>query len=150
MLGVWLGWLAAPTLALAQELRTYSKVAPYADVKFELETAIVGKGLNIGETGAIGRMLERTGPDVGSTTPIFKNAEFITFCSARLSRRMMEADPANIGFCPYVIFIYEAVGKPGETVVGYRRPPLNGSEPSRKALADIDALLDSIVREATQ
>jgi hypothetical protein len=141
---------SVPGPALAQELRSYSKAAPYADVKFELDAAIVGKGLNIEQTGGIGRMLERTGPDVGSTTPIYKNAEFITFCSARLSRRMMEADPANIGFCPYVIFIYEAVGKPGETVVGYRRPPVTGNEASRKALADIDALLDSIVREATQ
>jgi hypothetical protein len=64
---------------------------------------------------------------------------------------MMEADPANIAFCPYVIFIYEAADRPGETVVGYRRPQAAaGSEASRKALADIDALLDGIVRDAVK
>jgi uncharacterized protein (DUF302 family) len=141
--------LAAP--AAAQEVRTYAKQAPYEDVKFELTNAIVGQGLAIDQTGAIGRMLERTGPDVGSTRPLYTHAEFITFCSAKYSRRMMEADPTNIGFCPYVIFIYEAADKPGETVVGYRRPmTAGGSEASKKALADVDALLDAIVKEATK
>ncbi|HZT48206.1 MAG TPA: DUF302 domain-containing protein, partial [Hyphomicrobiaceae bacterium] len=78
-------------------------------------------------------------------------AEFVTFCSAKLSRAMMEADPANIAYCPYVIFIYEAADRPGETVVGYRRPrPAGSDEASRKALADIDALLDGIVSDAVK
>lgn len=142
--------LIAPAAAQAQEVRTYTKQAPYEDVKFELTNAIVGQGLAIDQTGAIGRMLERTGPDVGSTKPLYAHAEFITFCSAKYSRRMMEADPNNIGFCPYVIFIYEAAAKPGETVVGYRRPAIIGSEASKQSLADIDALLDGIVKEATK
>jgi hypothetical protein len=29
---------------------------------------------------------------------------------------MMEADLGNIAFCPFVVFIYEAANKPGETV----------------------------------
>ncbi len=135
----------------ADELRSYTKAKPFDEVKFELTNAIVGKGLAIDNTGAIGRMLDRTGPDVGSTKPIYKNAEFISFCSARYSRRMMEADPSNIGYCPFVVFIYERADKPGETIVGYRRPPQNaGDEASRKAFADIDKLLDDIAREATQ
>ena len=95
-------------------------------------------------------MLDRTGPDVGSTRKIYTNAEFFAFCSARYSRRMMEADPKNIGFCPFVIFMYEAADKPGETVVGYRRPAPRGNEDSVQALAEIDALLDGIVKEAVQ
>jgi uncharacterized protein (DUF302 family) len=141
---------ALASAAAAQEIRSYAKKSAFDDVKFELTNAIVGRGLVIDYTGQIGKMLERTGADVGSTKPLYAKAEFFTFCSAKLSRAMMEADPANIGFCPYVIFIYEAAGKPGETVVGYRRPVLVGNEASRKALAEIDALLDGIVKEAVK
>lgn len=130
--------------------RAYKKVAAYEDVKFELNNAIVDKGLALDHTGAIGRMLDRTGADVGSDKPIYKNAEYFSFCSARFSRRMMEADPANIAFCPFIIFIYEDAAQPGTTVVGYRRLPIIGNEASQKALTEIDALLDSIAREATQ
>lgn len=136
--------------AAAQEVRNYRKAAAFDDVKFDLTNAITDQGLAIDHVGQLGKMLERTGPDVGSTKQIYKQAEFITFCSARYSRRMMEADPTNIGFCPFVIFIYEAPDKPGETVVGYRRPTPTGNEELRKALADIDALLDSIVKEAVK
>ena len=134
----------------AQQVRTYAKAADYEDVKFELTNAIAARGFAVEFNGQIGKMLERTGPDVGSTKPLYTHAEFITFCSAKYSRRMMEADPTNIGFCPYVIFIYEAADKRGEIVVGYRRPSPGGSEASRKALAEIDALLDGIVKEAVQ
>ncbi len=145
-----LGFAVEAPPARAQELRTYTKAAAFDDVKFELTNAIVAKGLVVETTGAIGAMLARTGADVGSTKPIYKNAEYMTFCSAIYSRRMMEADPGNVGYCPYVVFIYERVDKPGEVVVGFRRPPQTGSEASRKAFADIDKLLDDIVREATQ
>lgn len=136
--------------AQAQAVRSYAKKAAYDDVKFELTNAIVNRGLNVDYTGAIGKMLERTGPDVGSSKPLYIQAEFLTFCSAKLSRAMMEAEPKNLGFCPYVVFIYEAAAKPGETVVGYRRPSPTGSKASRKALREIDALLDGIVREAVK
>ena len=135
----------------AQTIGTYSKTAPYEDVKFELNDAIIRRGLVVDHTGQIGTMLERTGPDVGSTKLLYTRAEFFTFCSAKFSRAMMEADLANIAFCPYVVFIYEAANKPGETVVGYRKPLLaSGGEASKKALADIDALLDGIVKDAVK
>lgn len=148
-------WLRAQTMAQQPPAadtiyRSYSKAAAFDDVKFELNNAIVDKGLALDHTGAIGRMLERTGADVGSTKAIYKKAEYLSFCSARFSRRMMEADPANIAFCPFIIYIYEEAEKPGTTTVGYRRPPVTGNDASRKALAEIDQLLDSIVREATQ
>jgi len=137
--------------ATAQAIGSYSKAAPYEDVKFELSDAIIRRGLVVDHTGQIGTMLERTGPDVGSTKPLYTRAEFFTFCSAKFSRAMMEADLGNIAFCPFVVFIYEAANKPGETVVGYRRPmPASGGEASKKALADIDALLDGIVKDAVK
>ena len=132
------------------EIRTYTKSAPYDDVRFDLNNAVIERGLTIDQTGQIGEMLERTGPDVGSTKPLYRRAEFLTFCSAKLSRAMMEADPTNIGLCPYVVFIYEAVDRPGETVVGYRRPLVAGGEASRKATAAVDALLDGIVKDAVK
>jgi hypothetical protein len=143
-----LAWAAIG--ASAQDVRSYAKKAAYDDVKFELTNAIIARGLTVDYTGEIGRMLERTGADVGSAKPLYAQAEFFTFCSAKLSRAMMEADLANVGFCPYVVFMYEAAGKPGETVVGYRRPALVGSDASKAALAEIDALLDGIVKDAVK
>lgn len=134
--------------AFAQEVRTYDTKAEYDDVRFELENAIVDRGLVIDSRGDIAGMLKRTGADVGSDTPIYKAAEFFTFCSATLSRQMMEADATNIAFCPYVMFLYESVGEPGVVVVGYRRPPSSGSPETKAALAEVDALLDGIAKDA--
>src|SRR5262249_62271535 len=86
----------------------------------------------------------------GSTRRVYPTAEFFLFCSAKLSRAMIEADPANVGYCPYVVFIYEAADPPGEIVIGYRRPTAAGNDASRKALAAIDALLDGIVKDAVK
>lgn len=143
--------LAAPAQGLrAQEVKTYAKVAPYEDVKLDLTNAIASRGLAVDFNGHLGKMLDRTGPDVGSTRQIYTHAEFFSFCSAKYSRRMMEADPLNIGFCPFVVFMYEAADAPGTTVVGYRRPTPRGEDASTKALAEIDALLDGIVKEAVE
>jgi hypothetical protein len=143
--------LSSSAPVAAQAIGTYSKAAPYEDVKFELSDAIIRRGLVVDHTGQIGTMLERTGPDVGSTKPLYARAEFFTFCSAKFSRAMMEADLGNIAFCPYVVFIYEAADKPGETIVGYRKPiQTGGTEASKKALADIDALLDGIAKDAVK
>jgi Domain of unknown function DUF302 len=158
MLGaVWKGALTIAALltvcarpALAQDLKTYGKKGSYEDVKFELNDAIIRRGLAIDYTGHINKMLERTGADVGSTKKIYANAEFFMFCSAKLSRDMIEADPTNVGYCPYVVFLYEAAEKPGEIVVGYRRPQPNGDAASKKALTAIDALLDGIVKDAVK
>lgn len=145
-----LALVAFASSAAAQEIRTYSKKASYDDIRFELTNAIINRGLNIDYNGNIGNMLARTGADVGSDKPIYKSAEFFTFCSAKLSRKMMEAEARNIAFCPYVMFIYESVGEPGTVVVGYRRPAASGSRKTSAALGEIDALLEGIAREAVQ
>jgi hypothetical protein len=134
----------------AEEVRSYSKQAAFDDVKFELTNSIINRGLKVDYTGEIGKMLERTGADIGATKPLYKQAEFVTFCSAKLSRAMMEADPRNVGYCPYVVFLYEAVDKPGEIVAGYRRPVGGADDASKKALAEVDALLDGIVKDAVK
>ena len=136
-------------IAAAQDVRSYTSKAGFDEVQFELTNAIIARGLTIDYTGNIGRMLERTGPDVGSVKPLYSRAEFVMFCSAKLSRAMMEADLGNIGFCPYVIFIYEAAARPGETVVGYRRP-ISGGGTASPVLAEVDALLDGIIKDAVR
>lgn len=136
--------------AAAQEIKTLMKKGDFEDIKFELNNAIVSRGFVIEQDGDIGRMLERTGADVGSTKPVYKQAGFLSFCSARLSRQMMEADPANVAFCPFLVFIYEAVAAPGEIMVGYRTHAPRGNEASRAALAEIDKLLDGIISDAVK
>lgn len=136
--------------ASADQLKTTSKKAAFDDVKADVADAIIGKGLTVDYRGNIAGMLDRTGKDVGSDKKVYKAAEYVTFCSAKLSRAMMEADSGNMGFCPYVVFYYEAADKPGEVVVGYRRPGEGKNDAAKKALKDIDDLLDSIVKEATK
>lgn len=139
-----------PRDASAQDLRTYIKAASFEDVKFDLTNAITNRGLVVDYTGNVGGMLERTGKDVGSTKAIYKNAEYFSFCSAKLSREMMEADAANVGFCPFVMFAYVTAVKPAEVVVGYRRLPKGETAASVKALAAVNDLLDGLAKEAVK
>ncbi len=141
-------FLATPAAANKLALKTYSVQGNYAEVVQDVESGIMDAGLNIDYRGHIATMLERTGKDIGATKKIYKGAEFLQFCSARLSRDMMEADPANMGVCPYIIFVYETTANPGTVTVGYRRPLGAAGEASQKALAKIEALLDGIVKEA--
>ena len=144
--------VALPLAAAAGQMVSYAVDGDFDDVRFDLETAIVNRGLVIDYEAFVGEMLKRTAADVGAERDLFTRAESFQFCSALLSRRMMEADPANLGFCPHIVFAYEEVGAEGRVHVGYRPLPENGdlSEESRAALAEINALMDSIVREAAR
>ena len=128
---------------------TYSKPAKFEDVRDDLKLAIEGKGLVIDYQSYINRMLERTGKDVGSTRKLYADAEAFVFCSAALSRKTMEADPANISFCPYSMTVYATAQQPGTVHVAYKRPwRADGSAASKAALKEVEALLDRIAREA--
>jgi Domain of unknown function DUF302 len=145
-----LALLLSPAAGSAQSIQSHVAKGTFEDVKFELTNAIVARGLVIDQTGNIGGMLDRTGADVGSTKPIYKRAEYFTFCSAKLSRQMMEADPLNMAYCPYVMFAFERADAPGQVTIGYRRPDIAGSEASKAALSAIDALLGGIAKDATK
>jgi len=136
--------------AVAQPVVSYSKIgARFDDVRDDLKQAIERRGLVVDYQAQIGRMLERTGADVGSTKPLYADAQTLQFCSAKLSRKTMEADPANVVMCPYSIVVYATAAKPDQVFVAYRRPMRPGGGPaSRAALAEVDALLDTIAREA--
>lgn len=117
---------------------TYSFDGDFDDATFSVESAIIDRGLVIDFVSHVGEMLNRTGGDVGSDVTLFDAAEIYVFCSAVLSRKMMEADPMNIAHCPYGIFVAD---RGGEIIVGYRNYP---SGP----MQEVQALLDEIVREA--
>lgn len=122
--------------------------ASFSDVKQDLADAIINRGYIVDYNARIGEMLDRTGKDVGSTKAVFKSAETVQFCSAVLSRKMMEADPANIAFCPYVIFYYERADEPGTVYVGFRELDEHGSEASEISKKTINKLLKDIIKEA--
>jgi uncharacterized protein (DUF302 family) len=128
---------------------TYSKAAKFDDVLEDLKQAIQAKGLVIDYESFVNRMLERTGKDVGSARKLYTDARAFVFCSAALSRKTMEADPANASFCPYSIMAYATAQQPGTVHVSYRRPwRPDGSAASKAALREVEALLDGIARAA--
>jgi uncharacterized protein (DUF302 family) len=128
---------------------THSKAAKFEEAREDLKLAIEGRGLVIDYESFVNRMLERTGKDVGSARRLYADAQAFVFCSAALSRKTMEADPANISLCPYSIMVYATAQQPGTVHVSYRRPwRPDGSAASKAALKEIEALLDGIAREA--
>lgn len=117
---------------------TYTYDGSFEDAAFGVESAIIGKGLVIDYVSHVGEMLARTGADVGSDVTLFEDAEIYVFCSAVLSRKVMEADLMNIAHCPYGVFVAE---RSGEVIVGYRNYP-------EGPMQEVQSLLDDIVREA--
>ena len=110
--------------------------------------AIENRGLVLNYTARIGAMLERTGKDVGTAGEIYGEAEMLEFCSARISRDTMAADPRNIVFCPYAIAIYTLPKDRNTVYVGYRRLPAFGSPQSVKSLRAAEQLVADIVGDA--
>ena len=142
--------LQGPALGVGDDIKLYQAKASYSDVRQNLEDAIIDRGLVIDLSGEIGKMLERTGAALGKSDKVYTDAQFFTFCSAKLSRNMVEADPHNIGYCPYIVFVYELVSEPGTVHVGYRRPLIRGSQASKAALLSIDGFLDNLVQESIE
>ena len=128
---------------------SHAKRAKFEDVRDDLRAAIQAKGLVIDFESFVNRMLERTGKDVGSTRKVYADAQAFVFCSAALSRRTMEADPANAALCPYSIVVYATASDPQTVHVAYRRVSRpEGSAASKAALKEVDQLLDAIARQA--
>ena len=130
---------ATATFAAADEPVVYTTEDSFDDVVFGLENAILDQGLVIDHVSHTGDMLERTKADVGGEMTIFTKADIYSFCSAALSRKVMEANPMNVQFCPYDIFVAQ---RPGEQVIiGYRTFP-------EGEMQEVQDLLDTIARAA--
>jgi uncharacterized protein (DUF302 family) len=131
--------VAAPLAASAQDAITFPFAGSFDDASFAIENAIINRGLVIDYTSHVGDMLNRTGEDIEGAQDLYDNAQIFLFCSAAVSRRVMEADPMNIVHCPYGIFIAE---REGEVLIGHRDYP-DGP------MQEVEALLDAIILEAT-
>lgn len=134
--------VTAPAIASAQEsdATTYPFDGSFEDATFAVENAIISEGLVIDHVSHVGEMLARTGADVGSDVKIFDGADVYLFCSANLSRKVMEADPMNLRFCPYSVFVMD---RDGAVTVGYRNMP-------QGPMQEVQALLDKIATSAVE
>jgi len=130
------------------DVRIYAVKDRFENVKDDVMDAIVKRGFVVDFTARIGAMLARTAKDVGATRKIYEDAQAFQFCSATLARRIMEADPANIAFCPHIVFVYALAGAPETTYVGYRPLPRVGSPQTQEAVDAVNAMLEAVVREA--
>lgn len=154
MMRVFLLALATALCAFAQAadpypVVSYAKQAKFEDVRDDLRTAIEARGLVIDYHSHVNRMLERTGKDVDSSKKLYVDAQAFVFCSASLSRKMMEADPANVSQCPYAMVVHATAREPEKVHVSFRRPwRPDGAPASKAALKEVEALLDGIAREA--
>lgn len=140
--------LAAGVLALAhpaqaqEDVTLYQTDASFEDVAFNVTNAIINLGYVVDYHGRIGEMLQRTADDVDAAKALYRNAEFFTFCSAVVSRRVMEENVRNIAYCPYIVFVYEAEAEPGVVNVGFRRLP------EGEGRDQVNEILDGIAKEA--
>ncbi|WP_425074242.1 DUF302 domain-containing protein [Sagittula sp. S175] len=137
--------LVAATMAQADDTRTdiitYDTDQSFDDVIFGLENAILDAGLVVDHISHTGDMLARTKEDVGGTVDLFVHADVYSFCSAAVSREVMEADPMNVVFCPYDIFVMVRPDTPDTTTIGFRTYP-------EGAMKKVEAMLDGIARSA--
>lgn len=133
-----------------EDVKQFQTQGEFSDVKEFLSQSIAGRGIKISSTSYISKMLNRTREAVGGEKSIYKNAEAIGFCSATLSRQMMESNPHHIVFCPYTIVIYELTEQPGTIFLAYRRPFYRDSKANDQTLNDIDELLSGIIAETLE
>lgn len=133
--------LLLATPSLGDEFYTVNLDADFEDVAFSVEMAITSQGLVIDHVSHVGPMLARTKEDVGGEKDLFTDARVFSFCSAALSREVMEAKLRNIQFCPYHVYVYQSAEEGAPVVVGYRE----FNEPSMRS---INYLLQQIVAEA--
>ncbi|SNT75939.1 hypothetical protein SAMN05444959_1143 [Paracoccus seriniphilus] len=119
---------------------THQTTGEFEDIVFAVENAILNAGLLIEGHSHVGDMLARTKEDVGGGKDLYSHADVFTFCSASVSRQVMEADILNLQHCPYSIFLFETPEAPGQITVG-RRAYGGSMQPAAE-------LLDSIIADA--
>ena len=129
---------AMATNAMAEDSTIYAFDGTFEDATFAVESAILDQGLVIDYVSHTGEMLARTGPDLGSDVDLFAAADIFVFCSAKLSREVMEINPMNIAHCPYAIFVADQAG---DVSIGYRNYP-------EGEMQMVQSFLDDIVQDA--
>ena len=125
---------------LSAEVVTRDYDGGFEDAEVSLQSAIEAQGLKVDHVSNVGDMLERTAESVGAETLTYHNARIFQFCSATLSRKMMEINPENLGFCPYQIFVYQTADS-DHAVIGYRSFP-------EGEMKEVESLIDQIIEDA--
>lgn len=141
--------LHAPLFASAAQgpYVTLTSEAAFEEVMDNLRGAIEERGLYINNQMHLGEMLERTGKDLGFEGRVYLKAESLEFCSAILSRRMVEEDPRRIVNCPFIVSVYVLASDPGKTVVAYRLPAAEEVAQSQ-VMADVADMLKGVAEGA--
>jgi len=133
--------LAEPPAAI------YKSSNDFSDVVEALKFAIEDHGLFINNVMHMGDMLERTGKDLGFEKPVYLRAESFEFCSALLSRRMLQEDPARIVNCPFIISVYVLPDQPDTTYLAHRILAKPGEQ---GIMGEIAATLKEIATSAAE
>ncbi len=139
--------LLEQTNTSSKHMVSYKIEDSFENVKLDVENAVAGHGIKINNISYIGKMLKRTAKDLGATQEIFHDAVAIEFCSATLSRNMMQKNPHNIVFCPYIIYVYALPEQPEMVYVSYRKLDSPSSNEPNTALNEAEKLLEDIISE---
>jgi uncharacterized protein (DUF302 family) len=139
--------LSLPALSADSYSVLFKTQGDFQYVRDSVQSAIEGKGLKINHTNLIAGMLERTGKDLGYINQILANGEQFEFCSATISRAMMEADPHAITMCPYIVSVYTVPGD-ANVYVAYRKPGPTNNPALQKAFDNVEKLLTEIIQDA--
>ena len=123
--------------------------ADFEEVFFDLQEAVIGRGLVIEHVGHVGKMLIRTSQAVTGSTDIEKQtynfAKYLQFCSSRLTHKATNIDPSNLSMCPFILFAYETVEHPGQVSVGYHNPDFGNLDTNDPLSVEIHSLLKLLV-----
>ncbi len=126
-----------------------SVAGDYDQVWDDLTMALNDRGLVVSSVSHVGEMLERTGKVLKRDKKIFSRAKVMEFCSALLSRQMMEKNPHYIAFCPYQIMVYSLPEDPSKVYLAYRRLRWKDAR-GRGVLGAVEKLLDGLINETVE
>lgn len=121
---VWLPTVLYANTLISPEIITYQVHQDFETVKFNLETAILDRGLTLNNTLHLSDMLQRTGKDLGFSNSPYTKAEALEFCSAVMAHRLTQAHPLNIVNCPFTITLYSTT--PQQVTLAFRKPLVAG------------------------
>ncbi|NOX81185.1 MAG: DUF302 domain-containing protein [Deltaproteobacteria bacterium] len=128
-----------------------SVVGNYDQIWDDLTTALNNRGLVISSVSHVGEMIERTGKALNQNRKIFARAKVMEFCSAIISRKMMEQNPHYIAFCPYQIMVYSLPDNPGKVYLSYRRLYWGNTKgKDRAVLKTVENLLSGLINEVIE
>lgn len=140
-----------PSIAAADDaLRTergpmvvYSIAGNFDEAQDALKDSITDQGLVLSNELHASDMLNRTGPDLGVSEPVYLQAATFEFCSSLLSHQLVALNPANMMVCPYAIGLYVLTKEPDQIHLAYRHP--QGTPGSEQTTAKIGELLENII-----